>query len=493
MMKKLNYFMMILTLTLLFLGSLISYSAANEKETMIIISDVCIPIDGTATTKLQIMDVANMGSFHINVSWDPNVITAVSIDNGLFDICVHYIYEEEGRLSIAGASYDSLTENTYDCCIIEYQPAIGATVGMATTLHIEYSEIMTAEPQAQDIFHYFIDGVAYIISSNIEPIANFTWNPSNPSTNDPVQFTDTSIDPGKGIVEWNWNFGDGDSSNDQNPSHLFMDDGNYSVCLTVKDNEDATDTICKMVHIDNVGPIANYSYDPIDPMTDDAIYFIDESVDTDGFIANWLWDFGDDNNSNEQHPIHQYEQALAYSVCLTVWDDDGKTNMTCKEIKVIGIDVNQSNYNRGFPIRHTWDGEWGAAQNFTATLNTLTSAEIYLRKFGTPEFNLTVELRMNHPEGTLLDTLTFTPEELLSSWQWLTLNFNDITFDPDTNIFIVLPPAPSTVSTSYGYEWGYSFGDQYQPGSFWFTRDGGILWRDLPTMYEFVFRTYGYN
>jgi len=157
----------------------------------------------------------------------------------------------------------------------------------------------------------------------------------------------------------------------------------------------------------------------------------------------------------------------------------------------IQLDINQSLFNRGFPIRHTWDGDWGAAQNFTPTLNTLTSAEIYLRKFGSPEFDLIVELRSNHPQGILLDTLSFTPGELASSWQWLELDFVDISVDPDMNLFIVLPPAPSSVSTSFGYEWGYAFGDQYQPGSFWFTRDGGGLWRDLPTRYEFVFRTYG--
>jgi len=156
-------------------------------------------------------------------------------------------------------------------------------------------------------------------------------------------------------------------------------------------------------------------------------------------------------------------------------------------------DVNQSVQDRGFPIRHAVDGDWAGAQNFTPTLDTLTSAEIYLRKFGTPDFNLIVELRENHPQGTLIDTLTFTPEEVPSSWEWFQLNFNDATVEPDTNLFIVIPPAPSGVTTSFGYEWGYAFGDQYPDGSFWFTRDGGGLWRDLPAMYEFAFRTYGYE
>ena len=61
-----------------------------------------------------------------------------------------------------------------------------------------------------------------------------------------------------------------------------------------------------------------------------------------------------------------------------------------------------------------------------------------------------------------------------------------------SDVFIVCPEAPSGVTTSFGYEWGYAFGNQYDGGAFWFTRDGGGLWRDLPTMYEFTFRTYGF-
>lgn len=52
--------------------------------------------------------------------------------------------------------------------------------------------------------------------------------------------------------------------------------------------------------------------------------------------------------------------------------------------------------------------------------------------------------------------------------------------------------AAPAVSTSFGYEWGYAFGNQYKPSCFWFTRDSSGLWRDLPTMYDFAFRAYGY-
>ena len=149
--------------------------------------------------------------------------------------------------------------------------------------------------------------------------------------------------------------------------------------------------------------------------------------------------------------------------------------------------------DRGFPVRHALDGDWAGAQSFLPTVTAISRAEIYLRAFGTPEFDLTVELRSDDPQGTLLDTLTFTPSEVSSSWGWFPLNFEDTTVYLGTDYFIVCPPAPSGVTTSFGYEWGYVFGDQYNNGSFWFTRDGGGLWRDLPTMYEFTFKTVSYT
>jgi hypothetical protein len=157
------------------------------------------------------------------------------------------------------------------------------------------------------------------------------------------------------------------------------------------------------------------------------------------------------------------------------------------------IDINQGTFDRGFPIHPTADGNWGAAQSFTPTVNTLTSAELYLRKMGDSEFLLTVELREDYPEGTLLDSKVFTQGEVPSSWEWFPVDFEDVTVTPDTDYFVVIPPAPLSLTPSFGYEWGYAFGDQYSDGAFWFTRDSGGLWRDLPTMYEFCFRTFGYN
>ena len=83
--------------------------------------------------------------------------------------------------------------------------------------------------------------------------------------------------------------------------------------------------------------------------------------------------------------------------------------------------------------------------------------------------------------------------EVQSLWGWFSIDFNDTLVNETDDLFIVIPPAPMGTTSSFGYEWGYAFGNQYDNGSFWFTRDSGNLWRDLPTMYEFTFKTYEYN
>ena len=94
-------------------------------------------------------------------------------------------------------------------------------------------------------------------------------------------------------------------------------------------------------------PIANFTYTPINPTTQDAISFTDASIDPDGIIANWSWNFGDGNISYDQNATHQYADSGTYNVSLTVTDDYGSTNITLQHIFVYNsltvyyIDVGQ--------------------------------------------------------------------------------------------------------------------------------------------------------
>jgi len=175
-------------------------------------------------------------------------------------------------------------------------------------------------------------------TAEMKPTANFTYTPENPSTQDVIQFTDTSTDPDGTIVSWWWDFDDGANSTLQNPFHKYADNGTYDVSLTVTDDDGANSTVQKQITVDNVPPVADFTYLPSNPFTIDTIQFTDTSTDSDGTIVSWWWDFDDGANSTLQNPSHKYVNDGSYEVNLTVTDDDGYEDT---KIKTIVVKVNQ--------------------------------------------------------------------------------------------------------------------------------------------------------
>ncbi|SFM97832.1 YCF48-related protein [Dokdonella immobilis] len=80
----------------------------------------------------------------------------------------------------------------------------------------------------------------------------------------------------------------------------------------------------------NQPPQASFNY----LTTGLSVALTDTSVDNDGTIASWLWDFGDGTTSVEQNPMHAFASADSYLVRLTVTDDDGATDSTLRVIVV---------------------------------------------------------------------------------------------------------------------------------------------------------------
>jgi PKD repeat protein len=168
----------------------------------------------------------------------------------------------------------------------------------------------------------------YTGGGNIPPIADFTFT----TTDLTADFTDTSTDPDGTVVGWDWNFGDGNTSTLQNPSHTYAAGGTYTVSLTVTDNDAGTDSVSKDVTVTgpNTPPTADFTFSA----TDLTVNFTDASTDSDGTIVGWDWDFGDGNTSTVQNPSHTYAAAGTYTVTLTVTDDDSATDSTSKPVTV---------------------------------------------------------------------------------------------------------------------------------------------------------------
>ena len=81
------------------------------------------------------------------------------------------------------------------------------------------------------------------------PVADFSWSPSEPSTRDTVHFHDRSHDPDGWIVSWRWDFGDGHTSRERNPSHRYSRPGTYTVTLKVTDDDGLSDTATAQITV----------------------------------------------------------------------------------------------------------------------------------------------------------------------------------------------------------------------------------------------------
>ncbi len=128
---------------------------------------------------------------------------------------------------------------------------------------------------------------------------------------------------------WSWDFGDGNTSSEENPSHTYFSEEMYTVELTVS-NEYGKDTETKTNYID-VGspPRADFNVDKrkIPPGT--TVQFTDDSG---GNPDSWSWDFGDGYTSSEENPSHTYSREGIYTVELTVsnkYGEDTKTKGDC--------------------------------------------------------------------------------------------------------------------------------------------------------------------
>ena len=173
---------------------------------------------------------------------------------------------------------------------------------------------------------------------NLEPSAGFTFSPDEGTVGVGVRFMDKSLDPEDRALEYLWDFGDGVTSAEMNPLHVFDSSGTKSVRLTVTDDEGASDTITRGIMVyPNVRPTADFSFSPDGGTIEDVVYFVDESVDEDGSVVSWSWDFGDGDTSSRREPDHRFSDSGVHHVTLTVEDDDGNQDSVTLPVTVVNM------------------------------------------------------------------------------------------------------------------------------------------------------------
>ncbi len=144
-------------------------------------------------------------------------------------------------------------------------------------------------------------------------------------------FNDASSAAGSAITAWGWNFGDGSTSNVQNPTHNYAAAGDYTVQLTVTTSNGCTAAYSSIVSV-APNPTANFS--TADICQGGLANFSNLSAVSVGNITNYSWNFGDGNSSNDANPSHMYVNSGSMNVSLIVTTAGGCTNMHQAVIQV---------------------------------------------------------------------------------------------------------------------------------------------------------------
>lgn len=158
------------------------------------------------------------------------------------------------------------------------------------------------------------------------PVVN--WTAADVCLNTIVSFTDqTTVGSGGVLTTWLWKFGDGSTSNVQNPTHMYATDSAYTVTLIVTTDKGCIDSVTKTVTV-FPNPVAKFTSPDTTGCWPLCVQFNDLSTIKSGTIVGWQWDFGDGNTSLQQNPNYCYKSPGTYTVTLTVTSNNGCTSVS---------------------------------------------------------------------------------------------------------------------------------------------------------------------
>ena len=282
------------------------------------------------------------GSYTIQLTvWNEDGSDSLSIENAVIvyerpDVSIQGLGDEQGCIPFErqfSASSENVENVTYSWDFGNGSIQEGENINMHFTQAGTYDVLLTAYSESGCFTTLYKEDVATALPL---PEFNIISNHNNFCHNNPeVQF---EISPEDNISSVLWNFGDGNTSTEMNPSHTYDGFGSYSVtCQVTNDNGcSKTESINNMIQISPV--IADFT--PGDTLIcgNQPIHFQNLSQ----AFSHVEWNFGDGATSYQVNPQHQYSLAGSYTVTLKVWNDDG-----CEDSlsKTVSIDIVQADFS----------------------------------------------------------------------------------------------------------------------------------------------------
>ncbi|PKP00835.1 MAG: hypothetical protein CVU11_16915, partial [Bacteroidetes bacterium HGW-Bacteroidetes-6] len=238
-----------------------------------------------------------------------------------------------------------------------------------------------------------------------------------------VEFTvNTTVTTVSEIASYLWEFGDGQTSNEQNPVHMYDVDGNYTVTLTITDTAGCVNSVSHDLSLSAL-PQSLFGVSESQCNTD-PIQFTNFSTTETGYITEWQWDFGDGIDTtitfpNNPNVSHVYSSEGTYTATLTVLNSNGCSNLSTQEITILPgpianfdfesvcldvsakfTDLSQAN---GGGIITGWNWDFGDPTSGINNFSTLQNPSHLFKTVGDHDVLLTI-----YNEKGCIDTITKT-------------------------------------------------------------------------------------
>lgn len=158
---------------------------------------------------------------------------------------------------------------------------------------------------------------------------------SNGCLTDSVHFSWSSNTINRPVLQWNWNFGDNQTSGSRNPSHLYTAAGTYSASLfVITDIGCISDTASQTLSL-NRPPVAKFTATATGCISR-PLRFTDGSDPSDGVITKWHWNFGDGSPlltaTTNTPQTHVYSKTGSYTATLYVETATGCTSAVASHV-----------------------------------------------------------------------------------------------------------------------------------------------------------------
>jgi chitodextrinase len=379
---------------------------------IIMINEVNIEENGEGIFAVSVINVTNLGSCELSLSWNPQLGSIINVTDGVLDSIIYYINNDHGFLNITGYSMSGLTTNFGNIAQVLFQVSSIPVVGDTIPISIVESLLLTAEPFPSFVNHSRIHGVLSIVSS-LDLTAN-AGGPYSGEIDEIIQLDGTATG---GVEPYNYawdldNDGLFDDATGAQPTYDWGTSGRKTIRLQVTDSSspfqialDSTSVrISKPTSGDggtegggsggttqNIPPKAIAVVNPVQATVNELISYDASNSSDDGVIQIYTWDFGDGTTGSTRKITHSYQEEGTYLVLLTVTDDQGLSDTIDDPIEII---ITQANNPPSKPvIVGPIYGKKNVALKYTITVYD-------------PDANDTLDIMVDWDDGSLITNIT---------------------------------------------------------------------------------------